>query len=182
LEHEQPAEPRAVRSSREDDQADEPRVVAAANGAVTITDFEFTPTTVNVNVGDSVTWLNRGPTVHTATASDGSFDSGNMSRGKSYSHKFTKAGTYNYICTPHPFMKASVTVQAADSGAGGEGGSAGGVDTSGGAGAGDTGASAADADEGSGLPATGRDSGTLLVLGLLMLALGLAVHRRARTV
>src|SRR6185503_17789469 len=93
------AEPHSVKSTRQADtepasDKGDPIVVAAANGAVTIKDFEFVQKSVTVNVGDSVTWLNQGPTTHTATAKDGSFDSGNLAKGKSFSHKFTKAGTY----------------------------------------------------------------------------------------
>ena len=189
LENEEPAEPRAVRSSREradedpgeaDDEAGEPRVVAAANGAVTITDFEFSPTTVNVNVGDSVTWLNRGPTVHTATASDGSFDSGNMTRGKSYSYKFTKAGTYSYICTPHPFMKGKVVVGGA--GASGSGGGSGDDGSDGGGSGDDTGGDTAGAGADSGssgdLAKTGVDLIAWSLFGFSVLLFGAALRYR----
>ena len=163
----------------EPDAARSKRANAAASTSVTIKDFEFSPTSVTIDVGDSVTWNNEGPTPHSATADNGSFDTGIFGKGGSRTETFEEAGTFSYFCTPHPFMKASVTVRASDSGAGDDGGSAGGADTGGGAD--DSAASESTADDGSSLPATGRDSGTLLVLGALMLALGLAVHRRART-
>ena len=155
------------------------RAKAAASTSVTIEDFEFSPTSVTIEVGDTVTWNNEGPTPHSATADDGSFDTGIFGKGGSRTETFDEAGTFSYFCTPHPFMKASVTVTASDNGAGDDVGSAGGADTGGSAT--DSAGSDSAADEGSSLPATGRDSGTLLVLGALMLALGLAVHRRART-
>ncbi|HZG50121.1 MAG TPA: plastocyanin/azurin family copper-binding protein, partial [Thermoleophilaceae bacterium] len=121
------------------------------------------------------------PTMHSATADDGSFDTGIYDAGESRSETFKQAGTFSYFCTPHPFMKASVTVRA--SGAGGESGSGSeGEGSPAGGTAGGAGTSAAGSDAGSGeaLPATGRDSGSLLMLGLLMLALGVAVQRRSR--
>jgi amicyanin len=155
----------------------EPKAVAAASGSVTIADFSFTPGTITIDVGDTVTWNNNGPTPHSATANDGSFDTGILRKGQSGSHTFAQAGTYSYICTPHPYMKGTVVVQAAQSGGGDTSGSGSGA-------AGDTGstdgtgAEAAGSDEGPSLPNSGADSGALLVLGALMLVLGIAVHRR----
>jgi len=79
--------------------------------AVTIKDFEFTPSAITIKVGDTVTWTNNGPSIHTVTADDGSFDSGDLSGGKTFSHTFQTAGTFAYHCSLHPFMKATVTVQ-----------------------------------------------------------------------
>ena len=156
----------------------EPVAFAAAPGAVIITDFKFTPASITVNVGDSVTWRNSGPTAHTATASDGSFDTGLLSRGESGSHTFTKAGTYPYICTPHPNMKGTVKVLAASSGGGGQdggSGSGGGSSGNGSAGAGD---SSADGGSGADLPATGVQAGLLAAFGVALLAAGLVGRRR----
>jgi LPXTG-motif cell wall-anchored protein len=153
-----------------------PKARAAANGGVTIADFAFSPTTVTVNEGDTVTWTNNGPTPHSATASDGSFDTGILAKGQTGSHAFDVPGTYSYFCQPHPYMKATVVVQAAQtSGTTGEtgGGTTEGTDGTGGA-------EAAQTDAGPSLPNTGSDAGALLVLGALMLLLGLAVQRRSR--
>lgn len=87
----------------------------AQPNSVAITDFQFTPSTITVKVGDTVTWTNNGPSKHTATADDGSFDSGNLSAGQTFSHTFQTAGTFSYICTIHPFMKAQVVVQSGGS-------------------------------------------------------------------
>ncbi|MEA2407807.1 MAG: hypothetical protein QOE69_1926 [Thermoleophilaceae bacterium] len=150
-----------------------PKAMAAASGGVTIVDFSFSPATITVTEGDSVTWTNNGPTPHSATASDGSFDTGIFPKGQSRSHTFTEPGTYSYFCTPHPQMKGTVVVQAAQtSGTTGE--------TGGGTTEGTGGADAAQADGGPALPNTGTDAGALLVLGALMLLLGVAVHRRSR--
>ena len=98
--------------------ASEPKALAAASGSVTIADFDFTPATITVNQGDTVTWNNNGPTPHSATANDGSFDTGILKKGQTSSHTFNQAGTFSYFCKPHPFMKATVVVQAAQSGGG----------------------------------------------------------------
>jgi LPXTG-motif cell wall-anchored protein len=145
------------------------KAVAAADTGVTIVDFEFTPASVTVNVGDTVTWTNDGPTPHSATANDGSFDTGIMDEGQSGSHTFNEAGTFSYICTPHPNMTGTVTVVAAATQDGGDTGSAG-----------DTGTTPTDsgADDGPALPATGRDVGGLVALGLATLALGAYLRRR----
>jgi LPXTG-motif cell wall-anchored protein len=154
-----------------------PKAVAAASGSVTIADFNFAPATITVNQGDTVTWVNNGPTAHTATASDGSFDTGLLQKGQSGSHTFDQAGTFAYICTPHPFMKGTVVVEAAQTGGGDTSGSGGGeAGTTGSTG---SGAEAAQADESPTLPNTGTDTGALVLLGALMLLLGYAVHRRA---
>jgi plastocyanin len=80
--------------------------------AVKIVNFAFSPQKVTIPVGGSVTWTNSDEVAHTATASDNSFDSGNMATGQSWTHIFTKAGKYAYICTYHPNMTGTITVQA----------------------------------------------------------------------
>jgi plastocyanin len=88
-------------------------VRAAAATGVTIKNFLFAPRAITVHVGDSVSWTNQDSAPHTATANDGSFDTGQLAKGKSGSHTFTKAGTFAYICSIHPSMKGTVTVAAA---------------------------------------------------------------------
>ena len=156
-----------------------PKAIAAASGSVTIADFTFSPTSITVDVGDTVTWNNNGPTPHSATANDGSFDTGILKKGQSGSHTFNQAGSFSYYCRPHPYMKATVVVQAAQSGGGASGSGSGATSDTGSAG-GAT-ADAAQSDDGPTLPNTGGDIGALLVLGGLMLVLGIAVHRRTST-
>ncbi|HWC36486.1 MAG TPA: cupredoxin domain-containing protein [Mycobacteriales bacterium] len=76
---------------------------------VIISGFAFHPSTLTVPVGTTVTFVNQDSTVHTATDA-GDFDSGDLSRGQQYTHTFTKAGTYNYICSIHQYMHATITV------------------------------------------------------------------------
>jgi plastocyanin len=87
-------------------------LTAAAQGSVSvaIVDFAFDPGSVAVDVGGTVTWTNQGPSPHTVTASDGSFDSGELAAGASFSHTFMSAGTFSYFCSIHPSMVGSVVV------------------------------------------------------------------------
>ena len=67
---------------------------------------------ITVTVGTTVEWTNSDPLPHTVTAADRSFDSGLIQPGRTYRHTFTKAGTFNFSCQPHPFMKGVVVVTA----------------------------------------------------------------------
>ena len=86
--------------------------VLAADRSVRIEDFAFSPRTITINVGDRVRWTNRDPVEHTATARNGSFDTGLLADGESYTIRFDAAGSYRYICTPHPTMTGTVIVRA----------------------------------------------------------------------
>lgn len=87
--------------------------------AVSITSsgtFAFSPATITIKVGTTVTWTNNTSAPHTVTSDDGTtFDSGASNpisaNGGTYSFTFTKAGTFTYHCQIHPFMKATVIVQ-----------------------------------------------------------------------
>jgi len=71
----------------------------------------FGPNRIEIPVGGTITWTNNDPLVHTITADDGSWDSGAIEPGKTWSHTFTQAGEFAFHCTPHPFMKAVVVVR-----------------------------------------------------------------------
>src|SRR5579885_1704261 len=86
-----------------------------SNAAVTIADFQFTPATLQVAQGTTVTWTNNGPTNHTTTSDSGAWDSGALQAGKSFSFKFNTPGTFAYHCSIHPSMKGTITVAAASS-------------------------------------------------------------------
>ena len=67
---------------------------------------------VMVALGATVTWTNRDPgMVHTVTAVDGSFDSGFMNEGDTFSFTFNTPGEFEYFCGPHPWMRAKVQVE-----------------------------------------------------------------------
>jgi len=91
---------------------------AAETKEIDIKDFAYDPKTISINVGDTITWTNDGPSPHTVTADDGSFDSGNLDKDATFSHTFDKAGTFAYFCKYHGSkggtgMAASVTVAEA---------------------------------------------------------------------
>jgi amicyanin len=90
-----------------------PEARAGTTHAVDIVGFAFAPATLTVAVGDTVTWTNRDPDIHTATSTTETFDSGNLEQDESFSFTFTAAGTYDYLCTPHPFMTGRIVVEAA---------------------------------------------------------------------
>lgn len=177
-----PPEPQVLADETQEAPAPKPepepevKAIAAASGGVTIADFSFSPASLTINQGDTVTWVNNGPTPHSATANNGSFNTGILKAGQSGSHTFSQAGTFSYYCQPHPYMKATIVVQAAHTG--GTSGDGGSSDTAGATGSSDTGATASQADDGPALPNTGGDSTALLLLGGLLLVLGVAVHRR----
>ena len=81
---------------------------SASGNTVSISGMSFSPGSLTVKAGTTVTWTNNDNTVHTVTADDASFSSGDMNNGSSYSHTFSAAGTYPYHCNYHPAMKASV--------------------------------------------------------------------------
>ena len=83
----------------------------AGNG-VAIQGFAFAPAALTVPVGTTVTWTNRDSDAHTVTSdgSGGPLNSKALATGDTFSFTFTKAGTYHYLCTIHPFMTATVTV------------------------------------------------------------------------
>ena len=78
--------------------------------SVSIEDFYFEPSEAAIQPGDTVTWTNEGNHPHTVTADDGSFDSGPLQPGESFSHTFQNPGVVPYYCSIHPFMTGSVSV------------------------------------------------------------------------
>jgi plastocyanin len=114
-----------------DDAADtknDTSTTAAADGASVVIDtFMFSPKTLHVKVGDTVTWTNHDDILHTvtsgtreyepgnsghvtATHKDGTFDMQMDGKGATGKHTFTEAGTFHYFCDRHPGMEADVEV------------------------------------------------------------------------
>ena len=78
---------------------------------IDIANFAFSPSSLTINAGDSVTWTNRDSSAHTVTSDSGNeLDSERISNGQIYTHVFAQPGTYSYHCTPHPGMKATIVV------------------------------------------------------------------------
>jgi len=91
-----------------------PRGEAPRAEKVEIANFAYDPDPVTVQVGGKVTWLNQDSAPHTATAEDGSFNTGTLEQGKLKSETFKQAGTYEYICQIHPDMHGVVEVVEKD--------------------------------------------------------------------
>jgi plastocyanin len=83
----------------------------AQNHTVDIVDFLYDPDPLEAHVGDTVTFVNKDAAPHTATASDKSWDSGNLNQGDSWTLKLDKVGTFDYICTYHPDMAGTLIVK-----------------------------------------------------------------------
>jgi plastocyanin len=95
---------------------------AAGGAAVTIENFAFTPQTLTVKTGTTVTWTNKDSTTHTVASADGIstgakttglFASGSLGPGDTFSFTFTQPGTYFYLCTIHrgePTMHGEIVV------------------------------------------------------------------------
>jgi len=85
---------------------------AAATTAVEMKGYAFSPATLEISVGDTVTWTNNDTAPHNVVVTDGpeKFSSPLLEQGQTYSHTFTQAGTYSYYCSVHPDMKATITV------------------------------------------------------------------------
>lgn len=85
----------------------------APSGAATVVlkGFAFSPASITIKVGETVTWENQDGAAHNVIADDGSFKSADFGQGKTFSFTFTKAGTYPYSCHIHPDMKGTVVVQ-----------------------------------------------------------------------
>jgi plastocyanin len=86
---------------------------AVHTDAVTIKNYAFGPKSITVKVGTKVTWTNKDSFAHaikdTATGQTGAQ---NIDPNASYSHTYTTAGTYPYVCAIHANMHGTVTVTA----------------------------------------------------------------------
>jgi amicyanin len=85
--------------------------VSGQGSIVSIKSFNFNPTTVNIRVGETVTWNNEDSASHQIISDSGSeISSDSLSKGQSYSHTFNTAGIYDYHCSIHASMKGKVVV------------------------------------------------------------------------
>ncbi len=77
---------------------------------ITIENLRFEPQTLTVKRGDRVVWANKDLVLHTATAA-GSFDSHGIAANASWTYTARTPGRYEYMCTFHPAMKATLVVE-----------------------------------------------------------------------
>lgn len=85
----------------------------AAASEVKIDNFSFSPATLTVPPGTTVTWTNRDDIPHTVVSSDDTktLKSKVLDTEEKFSFTFTKPGTYPYFCSIHPKMTGKVVVQ-----------------------------------------------------------------------
>ena len=84
----------------------------AATANVSIVEFTFEPKTIFVDAGDVVMWQNNGQVLHTVTAADDSFDSGDMVSTQTFTQTFDTAGTFQYYCARHGTKEGNGMVAA----------------------------------------------------------------------
>ena len=88
-----------------------PAAARAASHNIVMEAMAFVPPKLTVKRGDTVVWINKDLFAHTASAGDRSFDSGEMAPDKRWSFVAGKRGTFPYVCTFHPSMTGSATLQ-----------------------------------------------------------------------
>ena len=96
-----------------------PTVADAANSSAQIVNCPpafgcFTPNSIMIKVGDTITWTNNGSVTHTSTSNTGAWSTGNITPGATSSAvTFNTSGTFAYHCAIHPSMTGTVIVSAA---------------------------------------------------------------------
>jgi plastocyanin len=81
---------------------------------VELSNFAVEPPALTIRAGDTVEWRILSGR-HSSTAKDGAWDSGEMTEGVVFAQQFDVPGAYPYFCTPHDFMRGTVTVVEAPS-------------------------------------------------------------------
>ena len=81
-----------------------------ATTTVAIKNFAFSPATITVKSGATVVWTNDDSVDHTVSFQNNGISSADLGTNDTFSHTFTTPGTYNYLCTIHPFMHGTVIV------------------------------------------------------------------------
>jgi plastocyanin len=84
---------------------------AATPASIEVKDFMFMPTTLTVNAGAEVSWVNKDDEPHTVVSDAGLFRSGALDTNESFSFKFDKPGTYHFTCSIHPRMVGTIIVK-----------------------------------------------------------------------
>ena len=81
-----------------------------SGNTVTIQNMAFNPSTLNVKVGTTVTWINKDSVTHDVVSDTGVFNSGNLTNGMSYNYTFNQNGSFPYHCAIHPSMTGTIVV------------------------------------------------------------------------
>jgi plastocyanin len=78
--------------------------------SVVINNFSFSPSQISIKAGTKVTWINNDSVAHTVTSKSGLFGSVTLNPGSSFNFVFNTVGNFDYYCTIHPSMTATVVV------------------------------------------------------------------------
>ena len=85
-----------------------PGLAHADSYVVELSNFAVEPQALTIQAGDTVEWrIVSGR--HSSTAKD-RWDSGEMTEGATFAQRFDEPGVYPYFCTPHDFMRGTITV------------------------------------------------------------------------
>lgn len=79
--------------------------------AIEIKEFKFNPGDAVVKVGQKIVWTNEDTAPHDVVADDGSFKSETLEKDDEFAYTADKAGSFPYICSIHPTMKGTLTVE-----------------------------------------------------------------------
>jgi plastocyanin len=77
---------------------------------VILSELIFSPKSLTVSAGTTVTWSNNEAVTHTVTSDATLFDSGDLTKGQTYKYTFSTAGTYAYHCKYHSGMTGTIIV------------------------------------------------------------------------
>lgn len=106
--HSHPEEEMSSSSSASEVDADH----AEATDSVEISNFNYGPQAITVKKGTTVTWTNNDSVEHDVQSDNGddTLDGPLLAKGESWSYTFNEVGEFGYHCSPHPYMKGTVTV------------------------------------------------------------------------
>jgi plastocyanin len=94
------------------EQTGTPAASGSADVTVTMKDIKFDPAAVTVKAGGTIQWKNEDSVNHDAVAKEGDVPkSGLFGEGETYEAKFDTPGTIEYVCTVHPGMEGTITVE-----------------------------------------------------------------------
>jgi plastocyanin len=88
-----------------------PVVAAEKLVAVEIKNFDFSPRSLTIKTGSSVTWTNYDAAPHDATDEAKSWGTPILRKGETSTIRFDSPGSYEYLCTIHPAMKGTLVVE-----------------------------------------------------------------------
>ena len=91
-------------------ESNNPVAETSSTNAVSIENMEFSPSTLTISIGETVTWTLTNGT-HTVVSDDGAWSSGSLSTGGTFTHQFDTAGEFGYKCGIHSSMTGTIIVQ-----------------------------------------------------------------------